>query len=259
MNLNKNNSGFIDVQIVNKIATITFSHPASNSFPSNLLQELTTSLNTISKSEEVSVVILQSEGEKAFCAGASFEELLTIDNFADGTRFFSGFANVINAMRKCEKLIIGRIQGKTVGGGIGLAAACDYVFATEAASIKLSEISIGIGPFVIEPVVSRKIGKIATSQLSLTPETWRTATWALEKGLYSEMFTSALEMDVALQLFASKLSSYNPDALLEIKKVFWENTSHWDNLLQERAAISGKLVLSDFTKNALQEIKGRGN
>ena len=255
MTLDTNTAGFIDLQIENTIATITFSHPASNSFPSDLLKKLTETINTVSNSNEVTVVILQSEGEKAFCAGASFDELLSITNLEDGTRFFSGFANVINAMRQCEKLIIGRVQGKAVGGGVGLASACDYVFAMDSAAIKLSEIAIGIGPFVIEPAVSRKIGNLATSQLTLTPNSWKTASWALEKGLYSEVFTSLADLDLALKQFATQLSGYNPEALLEIKKVFWANTNHWNSLLVERAAISGKLVLSDFTKNALKAFK----
>ena len=250
-----NNNGFIDFQIQNKIATITFSHPASNSFPSHLLKKLTETLNTISKNDSVSVVILKSEGNGAFCAGASFDELLLIDNLEDGKTFFSGFADVINAMRTCSKVIVGRLQGKAVGGGVGLASACDYVFATENASIKLSELAIGIGPFVIEPVVSRKIGKTAMAQLALAAYDWKTAQWAFEKGLYSEIFASIEEMDLALDSFSLKLASYNPEALQEMKKVFWENTSHWSTLLYDRAAISGQLVLSDFTKNALNQLK----
>jgi methylglutaconyl-CoA hydratase len=251
-----NNNGFIHSQINNKIATITFSHSASNSFPSYLLKDLTATLNAISDNDAVAIVILKSEGNGAFCAGASFDELLAIDNFDDGKTFFSGFANVINAMRTCKKLIIGRIQGKAVGGGLGLASACDYVFATQEAAVKLSELTIGIGPFVIEPVVSRKIGKTATTQLTLAAHDWKTAQWAFDKGLYTEVFETFSEMDVALENFTLKLASYNPEALMAIKEVFWENTAHWDTLLYDRAAISGQLVLSDFTKNALSKLKG---
>ena len=250
-----NNYGFIDCQIQNKIATITFSHPASNSFPTHLLKELTKILNGISENDSISVVVLKSEGNGAFCAGASFGELLLINNIEEGKTFFSGFADVINAMRTCNKIIIGRVQGKAVGGGVGLASACDYVFATNNASIKLSELAIGIGPFVIEPVVSRKIGKTATTQLTLAAHDWKTPQWAFEKGLYSEIFASTDEMDLALANFTLKLASYNPEALQEMKKVFWENTSHWSTLLYDRAAISGQLVLSDFTKNALNQLK----
>jgi methylglutaconyl-CoA hydratase len=248
-------NGFITTTIDNKIATITFSHPASNSFPSNLLKDLTRELNLLSENESVLVIILKSSGNGAFCAGASFDELLSIDNFDDGKLFFSGFANVINAMRTCKKIIIGRIQGKAVGGGVGLASACDYVFATDNALVKLSEIAIGIGPFVIEPAVSRKIGKTAMSQLTLAAHDWKNAKWAFENGLYSEIFTSIEDLDSVLTVFASKLASYNPEALQEMKEVFWENTSHWDVLLYDRAAISGKLVLSEFTKNALNAFK----
>ena len=247
-------NGNIIVEIQNKIASVTFSHPASNSFPSDLLQRLTDELNALSCDNDVNVVILQSEG-KTFCAGASFEELLSITDFETGKQFFSGFADVINAMRKCSKIIIGKIQGKAVGGGVGLASACDFTFAYQDAAIKLSELAIGIGPFVIEPVVSRKIGKTAMTYLSLQPNTWQTADWAVAKGLYADVFDSYAELDEATLSFAKKLATYNPEALIEMKKVFWEGTTHWDKLLYERAAISGKLVLSDFTKNALSQFK----
>ncbi len=239
----------------NSIATITFGHPASNSFPSELLHELTNELHQLSTRTDVSLIVLQSEGQGAFCAGASFDELLAVSNFVEGTQFFSGFANVINAMRKCSKLIIGRIHGKAVGGGVGLAAACDYTFATHDSALKLSEIAIGIGPFVIEPVVTKKIGKTAIAELTLSPTEWKKAAWGHEKGLYSKVFETVSEMDESMYSFASKLASYNPEALSEMKKVLWEGTDHWDALLIERAAISGKLVLSDFTKHALLQFK----
>ena len=250
-------SGTITTSILNQVATIEFSHPASNSFPSTLLQELTDEINTLSKNDSASIIILKSSGTGAFCAGASFDELLSINNYEDGSRFFSGFANVINAMRKCPKLIIGRIHGKAVGGRVGLAAACDYSFATTKSEIKLSEIAIGIGPFVIEPAVSRKIGKMAMAEMTLNPTVWKTSKWAFEKGLFSEVFETKEELDNRLNQYVTEISSYNKEALDEMKKVLWEGTNHWDSLLYERAAISGRLVLSDFTKNALEKFKKR--
>jgi methylglutaconyl-CoA hydratase len=244
-------NGSLYTNIQNKIATIEFGHPASNSFPSELLERLANELDLISQNEAVAVVILKSEGQKAFCAGASFDELVAISNLEEGKKFFSGFANVINAMRTCKKLIIGRVQGKTVGGGVGLAAACDYVLATESASIKLSELTIGIGPFVIEPLVKRKIGLAGLSELTLAATEWKTAYWAQDKGLYAKVFESTKELDEELAVFTEKLASFNPSALAEMKKVFWENTQNWNDLLAERAAISGELVLSEFTKKAL--------
>lgn len=244
-------NGSLYVAVQNKIATIEFGHPASNSFPSELLARLTNELQKLSKNDEVSVIILKSEGDRAFCAGASFDELVSITNLEEGKQFFSGFANVINAMRTCGKIIIGRIQGKTVGGGVGLASACDYALATEAASIKLSELTIGIGPFVIEPAVTRKIGLAATSELTLDATSWKTAYWAKEKGLYANVFETIKELDDEVDLLANKLASYNPQALSELKIIFWQNTENWDVLLSERAKISGELVLSDFTKKAL--------
>lgn len=241
--------------IENRIATVTFGHPASNSFPSVLLDRLTAEFNKLSIENGISVIIIKSEGTAAFCAGASFDELLAVANEAEGTQFFSGFANLINAMRSCSKLIIGRIHGKAVGGGVGIASACDYTLATNSASIKLSELAIGIGPFVIEPAVSRKMGKIAMSEMTLAAQDWKSAKWACAKGLYAEVFDTVEELDAAVSNFSLKLSSYNPDALIEMKKVLWEGTQDWETLLVERAAISGKLVLSDFTKEALLQFK----
>ena len=248
-------NGSLYTNIQNNIATIEFGHPASNSFPSELLERLTKELISVGNNEEVSVIILKSEGEKAFCAGASFDELVAISNLEEGQQFFSGFANVINAMRTCGKLIIGRIQGKTVGGGVGLAAACDYVLATENAAIKLSEFTIGIGPFVIEPSVSRKIGISGTAELTLDATNWKNAYWAKEKGLYAKVFENAKDLDEEIDLLSNKLASYNPVALLEMKKALWKGTENWSNLLAERAAVSGQLVLSDFTKKALEKFK----
>ena len=247
--------GSIKTEIANNIAKVTFSHPASNSFPSSLLQQLTDELASLNRNESVTVIILQSEGTGAFCAGASFDELVAISNYEDGSKFFSGFANVINAMRKCSKLIIGRIHGKAVGGGVGLAAACDYTFATQKSDIKLSEIAIGIGPFVIEPAVSRKIGKTALAEMTLTPTLWKSANWAKEKGLFTEVFENIDDLDERLENYTNELAQYNKEALADLKQVLWEGTDNWDSLLYERAAISGRLVLSDFTKKALEKFK----
>jgi len=244
-------NGNLFTDIKNNIANLEFGHPASNSFPSELLSRLTNELNALAKNDDVSVIVLKSEGERAFCAGASFDELVSISNLEEGKQFFSGFASVINAMRTCGKIIIGRVQGKTVGGGVGLASACDYVLATEAAAIKLSELTIGIGPFVIEPAVTRKMGLAATSELTLDATSWKNAYWAKEKGLYAKVFETIKELDEEVDILATKLASYNPQALAEMKSVLWKGTDNWNDLLAERAKISGELVLSEFTKNAL--------
>jgi methylglutaconyl-CoA hydratase len=244
-------NGSLYTSIQQNIATIEFGHPASNSLPSELLERLAKEISIIAKKEAISIIILKSEGDRAFCAGASFDELIVIDNLEKGKQFFSGFAKVINAMRTCGKLIVGRVQGKTVGGGVGLVAACDYVLATEKAAIKLSEFTIGIGPFVIEPAVRRKIGLAAVSELTIDATSWKNAYWAKEKGLYAKVFETIKELDEEIEVLALKLASYNSEALSEMKKVLWENTQNWDELLMERAKISGELVLSEFTKKAL--------
>lgn len=248
-------SGTIFTHIDHHIATVTFSHPQSNSFPSELLQKLVDTFNRLSTDDKVKVIILQSEGKKAFCAGASFDELLTVNDAASGKMFFSGFANLINAMRKCSKLIIGRVHGKSVGGGVGIVAACDYCFATEASDIKLSELSIGIGPFVIAPALQRKMGISALSELSLEAKSWKTAYWAEKNGLFNTVFENTRDLDNGIDILTQQLSQYNPEALLEMKKMFWEGTDHWDELLIQRAETSGKLALSDFTKEALSKLR----
>ncbi|WP_339707936.1 enoyl-CoA hydratase/isomerase family protein [uncultured Kriegella sp.] len=248
-------NGSLYTSIENRIATVEFGHPASNSFVLELLNRLTDTFDKLSENPDVSVVVLKSEGNRTFCAGASFDELTAVATLAEGKVFFSGFANVINAMRRCKKPIVGRVQGKAVGGGVGLISACDYVFATVDAAIRLSELSIGIAPLVIAPAVERKLGKSGLSELSLAPTEWKNAYWAQEKGLYAKVFDQRKEMDKEIEFFVEKLASYNPEAIEEWKKVLWEGTDHWDILLPERAAITGKLVLSQFTRNALSKFK----
>jgi methylglutaconyl-CoA hydratase len=248
-------NAYVNQEIQNNIATIEFFHPEKNSLPSHILAQLVETINSVGNNKEVKVIILKSGGDKTFCAGASFQELISINDAATGKIFFSGFANVINAMRKCPKFIIGRIQGKTVGGGVGIAAATDYCMATQFAAIKLSELNVGIGPFVVSPAIERKMGVSAMSQIAIDANTFYEATWAREKGLYASVFESIEEMDEAVQKFAEHLCNYNPEAMLEMKKIFWRGTEDWDNLLAERAAISGRLVLSDFTKETLKKFK----
>jgi len=247
--------GSVESVVENGICTIEFQHPLSNSLPGKILNKLADTITSTGNNDKVNVIILKSSGERAFCAGASFDELISIKDFETGKVFFSGFANVINASRKCPKLIIGRIHGKAVGGGVGLASAVDYCLATKFASVKLSELAVGIGPFVVGPAVERKIGTAAMSQLAINATEWQTAEWAKNKGLYAEVFESVKEMDEAIQTLADKLNNSNPEAMSLLKKIFWEGTQDWDTLLSERAAMSGKLVLSDFTVNAISQFK----
>ena len=246
---------YVNQSIENNIGYITFFTPEHNAMPSPILKQLELAIKDAGKNNDIKVIVLKSGGERTFCAGASFTELVAITNLEEGKRFFSGFANVINAMRKCPKLIIGRVQGKAVGGGVGLASATDYCLATKFAAIKLSEISIGIGPFVIEPAVTRKMGQTAFSQMTIDAESFFTAEYAKEKGLYANVFDTVEALDDAVNSLAAKLASYNPEALLELKRVLWEDTNEWCVSLLERAEISGKLVLSDFTKEKLKSYK----
>jgi methylglutaconyl-CoA hydratase len=248
--------GFVAFSIDdNGIGSIEFGHPLSNSLPGKVLRKLAETITQLGNDDQVKVIVLRSAGEKAFCAGASFDELISIQDLETGELFFSGFAQVINACRKAPKFIIGRVHGKAVGGGVGLASAVDYCVATKFADVKLSELAVGIGPFVVGPAVERKIGLSAMSELAINATEWRSADWAKRKGLYTDVYDSIEEMDKEMNKLALRLAGSNPEAMSMLKTVFWQGTEDWDQLLAERAGMSGKLVLSDFTVNAINSFK----
>ncbi|MDL1913606.1 MAG: enoyl-CoA hydratase/isomerase family protein [Bergeyella sp.] len=249
------NKGSLDLQIDKGIAVVAFAHPKGNSLPGNLLEELAKTISAVGREKVVRVIVLKSKGEQAFCAGASFDELLSIRTKEESVAFFSGFARVINAMRKTSQFVIAEVQGKVVGGGVGLIAAADYVFAVQEASLRLSELGIGIGPFVIGPAVERKVGVSAFSEMTLKPAEFFSAKWAKDKGLYQEVFSTCREMSEAVKKFSATLSAYHPEAMKRIKRVFWEGTSHWDRLLMERAKMSGELVLTDFSRKIIESFR----
>ena len=246
---------YVKLDIDNHVGYVEFFHPAHNSLPGDVLAQLAKTITEAGTNEIIRVIVLKSGKDRTFCAGASFNELISINDEAAGKIFFSGFANVINAMRKCPKFIIGRIQGKTVGGGVGLAAATDYCMASKYASIKLSELNIGIGPFVVGPAIERKIGLSGMSQIAIDANSFYPAEWAKQKGLFTQVYDSNEALDEAVKATAEHLCTYNLEAMKEMKKVFWQGTDHWDDLLAERAATSGRLVLSDFTKEKLKDFK----
>lgn len=246
---------YVNLNTQDGIGTIEFFTEQSNSLPGDILRKLTETITEAGANPEIKVIILKSGGDRTFCAGASFDELMAVDSPESGHAFFMGFANVINAMRKCPKFIIGRLQGKAVGGGIGLASAVDYCFASKYASIKLSELALGIGPFIVSAPIERKMGLSAMSQMGINAGEFYSPEWARDKGLFNEVFEDSIQMDNAVNELAQKLAAYNPEAMKEMKKVFWLGTDHWDELLAERAKTSGKLVLSEFTRNFIQKFK----
>jgi methylglutaconyl-CoA hydratase len=247
--------GYVKSQNRNGVTTIEFFHPQGNSLPGKILELLARAIHGAAYEDDCKVVVLKSGGERAFCGGASFDELMAVETEKQGIAYFSGFGNVINAMRKCPKLIIGRIHGKCVGGGVGLAAACDHAMAVQGADVKLSELSVGIAPFVIGPAVERKIGLSAFSQLAIDASYFRTADWARRRGLFAELHATVEEMDESIRKLSSTLANRSPQAMAEMKKMFWQGTEHWDQLLKDRAALSGKLVLTFFTKDAIAKFK----
>lgn len=245
------NQDSVITEISNHIARITFSTPGHNSMPGDVLRHLAVTIKKVGDDPDVRVILLKSGGDRTFCAGANFDELMSIKTAEQGKDFFLGFAYVINAIRKCPKIVVGRVQGKAIGGGVGLAAAVDYCFATEHAAIKLSELALGIGPFVVGPAIERKIGLSAFSQLALDATTWYPANWAEQKGLYAGIFNSIEDMDKHVEAFIEKLSHGSPIALMALKQIFWQDTHNWDQLLEERAAVSGRLVITDAAQSAI--------
>ncbi|HLX92451.1 MAG TPA: enoyl-CoA hydratase/isomerase family protein [Puia sp.] len=245
--------GYVKTETHNGVTTIEFYHPQGNSLPARILDEITTEIHGAGNDSDTRVIVLRSAGERSFCGGASFDELLKIHTPDQGLVFFSGFAHAINAMRKCPKFIIVRVHGKCVGGGVGLVAAADYAIASEAAEIKLSELAIGIGPFVVGPAVERKIGVSAFSQLAIDAHLWRNAEWARRKGLYAELYQDTTGMDESVIRQAEALAHSSPQAMAEMKKIFWQGTEHWDKLLIDRAAISGRLILTDYARKAIEK------
>jgi len=248
-------SGYVKYHAKNKIGTIEFYHPKGNSLPGGILKELTKVIHEASIDSSTQVLVLKSGGEGAFCAGASFDELCNISNAEEGKEFFMGFANVINAMRTCPKMIICRIHGKAVGGGIGIIAASDFSVAMKGASIRLSELSLGIGPFVVGPAVGRKLGTSAFATLAIDAKTWYGSDWALANGLYNKLTDSVGELDKEVDRLAKSLAESNPNALRNMKDIMWQSTGHWSATLEQRAEISGELVLSDYTRNFINEFQ----
>ena len=246
---------YVKLNVEDGIGVIEFFHPQSNSLPGHILNLLAETIIEAGQDRGILAILLRSGGDRAFCAGASFDELIAIEDEAGGKEFFSGFAKVINAIRTCPKFVIGRVQGKAVGGGVGVASSVDYCFATKFASVKLSELAVGIGPFVVGPAVERKIGTAAFSELATDATEWRSAEWAQQKGMYASISESAEAMDATLDAFLEKIKTFNPAAMAEMKRIYWEGTEHWDQLLLERAQVSGRLVLSDFTRNAINKFK----
>ncbi len=252
-----NENGSVTYSNSNNIGSIEFYHPKGNSLPGVLLRKLADTIRQAGEDEKNRVIVLRSAGDGAFCAGASFDELSAISNLEEGKHFFMGFAHVINAMRTCKKFIITRVHGKTVGGGIGIIASSDFVIAKQGADIRLSELELGIGPFVVGPAVGRKVGMSAFSTLGIDATTWYSSDWAHQKNLYNKVAQSTAELDTMVNELAKNLASSNPDAMRNMKEIYWQRTGHWDVTLEQRAEISGRLILSEFSRKYLEKINAK--
>ncbi|MCC6220652.1 MAG: YihY family inner membrane protein [Deltaproteobacteria bacterium] len=224
----------------NGVGVVTFWHPKGNSLTRELLKALVSAISELGNNRDVKVIVLQSVGDAAFCAGASFKELQKVSSVESGKEFFKGFAEVILAIKAVDKFVIARVHGKTVGGGVGIVAACDYALALDDAAVRLSELSIGLGPFVVGPAIERKIGCSAFASFAIDAE-WRSATWGKEVGLYVDTFSDEEVLDSAIEGLLEKLASFSESAMAQLKRSFWQGTDNWDRLLDERALISGEL------------------
>ncbi|PUB28160.1 methylglutaconyl-CoA hydratase [Elizabethkingia sp. YR214] len=247
---------FVISEIKNNIAEITFGTPKSNSLPGAILEKLAQTILEEGVKKEVKAILIKSAGEKAFCAGASFDELLAIDELEVSKKFFGGFAKVLNAMRNCGKIVVVRVQGKTTGGGVGITCGADYCFATKDATLALTEINLGIGPFVIGPYVERKIGKSQFSAMAIDAE-FRSAEWAEQHNIYHSVSENIAEMDTKLDDFLQKLSTRSDEALALIKKVSWDGTDYFNILMPDRIHMSASLILEDSAKKNIEAIKER--
>ena len=243
---------YINSSIQNNICYIEFFTPKHNALNSNMLDQLANKIEETP--EHCAVIVLSSGGDRTFCAGASFDELSQIKNQEEATLFFNGFAKVILSIKACPQIVIVSVQGKAVGGGVGIIAAADYAIALENAALKLSELNIGIGPFVIAPAIVKKSGINVLTEMSLNPDNFYSAKWAKQKGLFHKVCENQSDLKITTNNFANKLASFNVNALKAMKHVFWENTEHWPELLEKRAETSGSLVLEKAVQDKIRTI-----
>lgn len=241
-------AGHVAVSAHDGVASVEFYHPKGNSLPATVLRRIAEAIDEVAVRDDVRVVVLRSGGTGPFCAGASFDELKAVATATEGKDFFMGFGRIILAIRRCPKPVVARVHGKAVGGGVGLVAACDYAIAVESASIRLSELAVGIGPFIIGPAITRKVGPGHFGAMAIDAD-WRSARYAEHVGLYARVVSDVAELDEVLGGFVRKLAASNPAALAQIKRVTWEGTDDWAELLESRAAMSGTLVTSEYTRN----------
>lgn len=245
-------TSYINSSIQNNICYIEFFTPKHNALNSNMLDQLANKIEETP--EHCAVIVLRSGGDRTFCAGASFDELSQIKNQEEATIFFNGFAKVILSIKACPQIVIVSVQGKAVGGGVGIIAAADYAIASENAALKLSELNIGIGPFVIAPAIVKKSGINVLTEMSLNPDNFYSAKWAKQKGLFHKVCENQSDLKITTNNFANKLASFNVNALKAMKHVFWENTEHWPELLEKRAETSGSLVLEKAVQDKIRTI-----
>jgi len=248
--------GSVRITVADGIGTVEFSHPKGNSLPAKLLNELAAAITTVGDDPAARVIVLRSAGSSTFCAGASFDEFTAVKDAEGGKEFFSGFSRVILAMIRAPKFVLVRVQGRAAGGAIGVIAASDYSCAVRGAQVKLSELQVGIGPFVVGVVIDRKLGPAALMNLAVHAD-WHDAEWCERHGLYSELCGDIAALDAAVDAHAKRLAASNPEAMREMKRIFWAGTEDWQARMGERAALSGRMVLSDFTRDALARFRAR--
>lgn len=248
--------GTVQASVADGVGTVEFSHPKGNSLPAKLLDDLAGAITKLGNDAAARVIVLRSAGTGAFCAGASFDEFVTLADAEAGKRFFSGFSRVVLAMVRAPKFVLTRVHGRAAGGALGVIAASDYSIALRTASVKLSELQVGIGPFVVGVVIERKLGLAPFQSLAVHAD-WHDADWCERHGLYSALVDDEAALDVAVEAHAKRLASSNPDAMAEMKRIFWHDIGDWEERMNERAAMSGRMVFSNFTHAALTKFRAR--
>lgn len=207
-------------QRMNGVMQITMSRPELfNAFDEAMIAELDASFDQLVADDSVRVIVLAGEG-KHFSAGADLKWMQRASlesrewNLADARRF----AAMLGKIDACPKPTLARVQGAALGGGVGLACACDVAIAGDNASFAISEAKFGILPAVIGPYLTNAVGKRHARRLALTMTRIRAAE-ALSLGLVHQV-TAVDDLDSAVDACLQELLAGGPQAQREIKSLF---------------------------------------
>jgi len=227
------------------VATVTLNNADKhNAFDDQLIAQISATFDALEADLGVRIVILQAAG-RSFSAGADLAWMRRMADYSyeENQRDATSMAAMFRRINTLSKPTIARVQGAAFGGGVGLAAVCDLVLATPAASFCLSEVKLGLIPAVISPFVVAAIGPRAARRYCMTAERFSAAT-ALELGLVSELCEEA-ELDNRIHAMVEKLLINGPAAMAASKQLVADVTG---------APINDELVAE--TSRRIAEIRG---